>query len=190
MYDAWKSLELKIRREYRTQPTNYDANYYASQYEICKSEYRAEKKMKDMFSQVYRSTNTRDDNHRSGFNNCGGKSSLYRPRGVPTSSFPSSSRRTTLPVCCILCGEKGHPVGEHYNGNIPTKGSDGKAIWAKIINSLLCTPDGRGICINYNVMGSRGCTLTKCERAHVCSFCGSKNHHAFSWICRSRPYSE
>jgi hypothetical protein len=34
-------------------------------------------------------------------------------------------------------------------------------------------------------MGARGCTLTRCERVHVCSFCGSKNHNAFSWTCRS-----
>jgi hypothetical protein len=127
-----------------------------------------------MFSRNYRPTNnnTRDDD-RNGANNRNGRTNSYRPRGSSTSSFPSSNRRTTLPVCCILCGEKGHPVGAHYNGNVPVpaKGSDGKSIWAKIINALLCTPDGRGLCINHNV---RNCTITKCERAHVCSFCGSK----------------
>jgi hypothetical protein len=183
MYDAWKWLELRLRREYRTQPTTFDAIHYATQYEICKSEYRAEKRLKEMFSQNNRSanTNTRDDN-RNGSSYRGGRSNSYRPRG----SFPSSSRRTSSPVCCILCGEKGHTVGLHYNGNVPAKGSDGKSIWAKIINALLCTPDGRGLCINHN---TRGCTLPKCERAHVCSFCGSKSHNAFSWSCRTRPHS-
>jgi hypothetical protein len=189
MYDAWKLLELRLRREYRTQPTIHDANHYATQYELCKSEYRSEKRLKEMFSRNYRPTNnnTRDDD-RNGFNGRSGRSNSYRPRDSSTSSFPSSNRRTTLPVCCILCGEKGHPVGAHYNGNVPVpaKGNDGKPIWAKIINAHLCTPDGRGLCINYNV---RACNLPKCERAHVCSFCGSKNHNAFSWSCRTRPYS-
>jgi hypothetical protein len=181
MYDAWKLLELRLRREYRTQPTIHDANYYATQYELCKSEYRSEKRLKEMFSRNYRPTNnyTRDDGRSN-------KNNSYHPRGSSTSSFPPSNRRTALPVCCILCGEKGHPVGQHYNGNVPTKGSDGKSVWAKVIKGQLCTPDGQGLCINHNV---RSCTLPKCERAHVCSFCGSKNHNAFSWSCRSRPYS-
>ena len=145
MYDAWKLLELRLRHEYRTQPTIYDANYYATQYKLCKSEYRAEKRLKEMFSRNYRPTNynTRDDDHNR-LNNCNGKANSYRPCDSSTLSFPLSNRWMTLPVCCILCGEKGHPVGAHYNSNVPVpaKGSDGKSIWAKIINALLCTPDG------------------------------------------------
>src|ERR1700678_2963374 len=117
MYDTWKSLELRLRCEYRTQLTTYDAAHYATQYEICKSEYRAKQRMKEMFSQSHRFTNnnTRDDNYHSGFSNRDGRTNSYRPRGTPSSSFLSSSRRTTLPVCCILCGEKGHPARTHYN---------------------------------------------------------------------------
>jgi len=188
LYEAWKHLELRLRREYRTQPTQFDANYYVSQYEMCKTEH----KIRQEFMQINNRFNNRDDNSRGGFGsgNRNARPFSSRFRGASTPSFPSGSRRTTLPVCCILCGEKGHPVSEHYNGSVPPKGSDGKPIWARIVNAILCTPEGRPICINYNVMSSRGCTLTKCERAHACSFCGSKNHHAFSWICRSRPYSD
>ena len=132
MYDTWKSLELRLRCEYRTQPTIHDANHYATQYELCKSEYRSEKRLKEMFSRNYRPTNNNNrDNDRNGFNGRSGRTNSYRPRNSPTSSFPPGNRRTTLPVCCILCGEKGHPVGQHDKGNVPTKGSDGKSIWGK-----------------------------------------------------------
>jgi len=187
MYDAWKSLELRLRQEYRTQPTRFNANYYVAQYEMCKSEHRMRLEWHQTFS---KQPNARDDNPREGSGYRGGRSNSSRSRGGSTSSFPAGSRRSSLPVCCILCGEKGHPVSRHYNGTTPTKGSDGKPIWAKIANAILCNPEGQSICINFNVMGSRGCYLTKCERAHVCSFCGSKQHHAFSWMCRTRPYSE
>ena len=191
MYDAWKHLELKFRREYRTQPTQYDPQYYAAQYELCKSEYRAEKRLKDMFMQMNRSTNARDDNSRGYSNsNRGTRSFVPRSRGIPSSSFQSGSRRSSLPICCLLCAEKGHPVSEHLNGAVPvpTKASDGKPLWAKVINAVLCTPDGRTICINFNIRGSQACShTTKDERVHLCSFCGSKNHHAFSWTCRTRP---
>ena len=188
MYDAWKYLELKFRREYRTQPTQYNSQYYAAQYELCKSE----KRMRDMFMQMNRSTNaTRDDYSRGNFSGNRGTSSFTpRFRGGSSSSFQAGSKRSPLLLCCILCAEKGHPVSDHHNGAVPvpTKFSDGKPIWAKIINAALCTPDGRTICILFNIRGNQVCSHnTTDERVHLCSFCGSKNHHAFSWLCRTRP---
>ena len=193
MYDAWKQLELKFRREYRTQPTQYDSQYYVAQYELCKSEFRAEKRMRDMLMQMNKPTYTKDDNSRgNSSSNRGTRSFAPRgSRGGSSSSFQAGSRRPSFPLCCILCGEKGHPVSEHYNGHvpIPTKGSDGKPLWAKIINAALCTPDGHTICIIFNIRGNPVCSHGN-DRLHVCSFCGSKSHHAFSWFCRAKPFSD
>ena len=103
MYDAWKHLELKFRREYRTQPTQYDPNYYVAQYELCKSEYRAEKRMKDMFAQLNRSTNARDDNVQGNFNNNRGTRPFApRSRGRFSSSFQAGSRRRTALLPALL----------------------------------------------------------------------------------------
>jgi hypothetical protein len=38
-YNAWKDLELKLRREYRTEPTKFDINHYAMKYEAAKTMY-------------------------------------------------------------------------------------------------------------------------------------------------------
>src|SRR5271155_4577688 len=137
MYDAWKGLKLRLRREYHTQATQYDPHYYVSQYELCKSEYRTEERMKDIIAQVNISTNIRDETARRYPNsNRGGKAPFSRFCQNTGHPFQSSSKRTTLPVCCILCGERGHPVSEHYDDAIPVpmKSSYGKSIWAKIIN--------------------------------------------------------
>ncbi|KAF8813087.1 hypothetical protein BYT27DRAFT_7004866, partial [Phlegmacium glaucopus] len=102
--------------------------------------------------------------------------------------FHSGNRQSSHPVCCILCGEKGHTVGKHYgDGNSPTKFPDGKPTWAKITNGSLCTPTAKEICINHNVSGSSAvCSHSEGARAHICSYCGSKSHYAFAWVCRTR----
>jgi hypothetical protein len=36
-YEAWKDLDLKLRREYRTEPTKFNINHYAAKYEAAKT---------------------------------------------------------------------------------------------------------------------------------------------------------
>jgi hypothetical protein len=188
-YEAWKGLELKLRREYRTEPTKFDINYYATRYEAAKTNYEL-KSLIDKQQNPHANSYKDRTPYRGGRST--GLSSQFRDtRNLPTnSSFPPGSRQSH-PVCCILCGEKGHPVRHHHNDeNKPIKFPDGKPAWAKIANSKLCTSNGKEICINYNVIGANAiCTHPEGARVHLCSFCGSKSHHAFSWICRSRPSS-
>ena len=180
MYDSWKSVELLLFQEFRSQPTHFDSGYYMTKYEQAKSEARIlahinsiGKPDRDRFASSVRS---------GGGNN--GKS--FRPSN-PHNSFPSGSSRPPLPPCCILCAQRGHGVFEHANLSSPAKFTDGKPVWAKFANCTLRAPDNREICIRYNIKGDHhGCTHDKDERAHICSFCG-KAHFAFSWSCRARP---
>lgn len=188
-YEAWKGLELKLRREYRTEPTKFDINYYATRYEAAKTTYE----LKSLIDKQHNPhTNSYKDRQSYRGGRQTGLSTQFRnTRNLPTSSsFPSGSR-LSHPVCCILCGEKGHPVSKHYNDeNIPTKFPDGKSVWAKIVDRKLCNPQGKEICINYNVNGANAtCSHPDGARVHVCSFCGSKTHNCFSWVCRTRPSS-
>jgi len=193
-YEAWKGLELKLRREYRTEPTKFDINYYATRYEAAKTTYELKSLIDKQYNTHNNSNNTHSNSDRDRQQFRGGRatgsSTQFRDtRNFPGHSlFPSGSRQSH-PVCCILCGEKGHPVGQHYHDeNKPTKFPDGKSTWAKITNGKLCTPNGKEICINHNVNGGSAiCSHSEGARAHVCSFCGSKSHHAFSWVCRARP---
>ncbi|KAF8797558.1 hypothetical protein BYT27DRAFT_7125322, partial [Phlegmacium glaucopus] len=87
---------------------------------------------------------------------------------------------------CLICGERGHDSRIHNDSANPIKFKDGKPTWAKFTNRTLVTPDNRVLCINWNVRGSNAtCAHSKDERVHLCSFCGQKGHHAFSWTCRS-----
>ena len=40
MYHSWKAIELELRQEFWSQPTNYDAAHYVAKYNLAKSESR------------------------------------------------------------------------------------------------------------------------------------------------------
>lgn len=184
-YNAWKELELKLRREYRTEPTKFDVNHYAMKYEAAKNTYEIKMLIE---KQNPAAISSKEAPPR--------KENAFRPssrggrnRGDNHQPFPQGSRsQSNHPFCCILCGELDHAVGKHYGDTIPAKFADGKPTWAKISNQSLCAPNGKEICINYNIRGAAViCSHPDGGRAHICSFCGSKSHYAFAWACRSCP---
>jgi hypothetical protein len=193
-YEAWKDLDLKLRREYRTEPTKFDINHYATKYEVAKTTFELKALIKEQtLNGVKDFPYQRDNPYHQLF--CGGKTaspSATQFRDMHSLSqpalFPSGSQPSHL-ACCLLCGENGHPVRKHYgDGVTPPKFPDGKPTWAKITNGRLCTPNGKEICINYNVSNAN-CTHSERTRAHLCSFCGSRSHYTFSWVCRACPPS-
>jgi hypothetical protein len=148
-YDAWKELELRLRREYRTEPTKFDISHYAMKYEAAKTTHELRLLIEKQHSLPAHPKDVlpRKDNYfRQTFRSGRSSSDFHQ-------SFPQGSR-LRHPVCCILCGELGHPVNKHYNdGQSATKFPDGKPTWAKISNGNLCTPNGKEICINFSVSG-------------------------------------
>ena len=46
-YEAWKDLDLKLRREYRTEPTKFDVNHYATKYEAAKTTFEIKALIKE-----------------------------------------------------------------------------------------------------------------------------------------------
>ncbi|KIJ91286.1 hypothetical protein K443DRAFT_115229 [Laccaria amethystina LaAM-08-1] len=100
-----------------------------------------------------------------------------------------SGRSSSSTPDCLICAERGHDATQHADSTTPIKfKSDGKSVWAKYTDHNLLSPDNRIICISWNLRGDRGHPCShKDERVHLCSFCGSKHHNTFSWICRSRP---
>ena len=189
-YNAWKELELKLRREYRTEPTKFDISHYAMKYEAAKMAYELKLLIERQYPASGSSTSATPpkdappgnskDGFRPFFGSRGGKYAGYQP-------FPHGSKPRHQ-VCCILCGELDHPVSKHYGEGGTTKFADGKPTWAKISNNTLCTSNGKEICINFNIRGTNAiCSHPDGGKAHICSFCGSKSHHAFAWVCRIRP---
>lgn len=191
-YNAWRELELKLRREYRTEPTKFDINHYAMKYEAAKTTYELKLLIEKQNPSSSAPPNLKDvPPRKDGF-----PRSFFRGGKPPGDQpFPQGSRQRhpgIHPVCCILCGEVGHPVNKHYNdGGSATKFPDGKPTWSKASNGSLCSPNGKELCINYNITGANAtCSHSEGARAHLCSFCGSKTHYAFAWVCRTRPVSQ
>jgi hypothetical protein len=186
-YSAWKELELKLRREYRTEPTKFDINHYAMKYEAAKNTYELKLLIEKQNTPHAPPGPPKDvPPRKDGFFHSfrGGKpGNHYQP------FLPGSRPRPSHTLCCILCGDLGHAVNRHYNdGGSATKFCDGKPTWSKITNGSISSPNGKEICINYNIAGpNANCSHAEGARAHLCSYCGSKSHYAFAWVCRTRP---
>ena len=163
-YDAWRSLELELRQEFYSQPTSYDGAYYARKYDIMKNIFDAKSEFASMVSTL--------------------QSRSQRNSNPSSTSFPKGSDKASPPACCILCGEKGHLLAFHTNDKSPPKLRDGQLPYARYTDGALCNPDGKEICIKWNVRNNSSCNHGK-DRLYICSFCGA-SHNAFSWSCRPK----
>ena len=114
-----EALKTKIPSRVLNPAYPIDPQYYIAQYKLCKSEHRAEKRMRDIVMQMNKSTYARDDSSGGNFSsNRGTRSFTPRFCGGLSSFFQAGSRWPSFPLCCILCGETGHPVSEHYNSHV------------------------------------------------------------------------
>ena len=190
-YNAWKELELKLHHEYWTEPTKFDINHYTMKYKAAKMTYELKLLIEKQY--LFPSAPLKDappPSHKDGFFHHsfrGGKFS-----GDHHQSFLQGSRHChpgTNLLCCILCSELGHPVSKHYNNGISaTKFLMASLPGQKISNDSLCAPNGKELCINYNIgRANTICYHSDGARAHLCSYCGSKSHYAFAWVCCTRP---
>ena len=99
-YDAWKSVEFDLRQEYRSQPTNFDADYYMAKYDLAKSESKTLALVKEMMARKP-DTQPRDRSTRGygGFGRNANLPTRSRTDRNPSSSFPSGSTRSPSSAC-------------------------------------------------------------------------------------------
>ena len=186
LYDAWKSDELKFRQEHWAKYGEFDASCYYQAYKLSKKQ---QEMMADIHGMMALSAPTKPS--------FSATLAKLTPKLTPHSSqtrssqpFPSgSSRSSSSTPDCLICAERGHDATQHADSTSPIKfKSDGKAAWSKYSDRNLLTPDNCVICISWNLRGDhRHPCSHKDDHIHLCSFCGSKAHNAFSWTCRSRP---
>jgi hypothetical protein len=188
LYDAWKADELKFRQEHWASYGAFEGYRYEQSFRLSEKHHETMAEIREMMTATNKVQLSRDG---GGYQT---PKSKYPPRSrfsdrSPSSSFPSGSgRSSSLPTDCLICGERGHDSRRHGNSTTRIKFKDGKPTWAKHSNRALVTPDDRVLCVNWNVKGSNAvCAHGKDERAHLCSFCGQNDHHAFSWTCRPPP---
>jgi hypothetical protein len=185
LYDAWKTDELKFRQEHWANYGAFEGYRYEQAFALSEKQFEMMADIRELMA-TNKPIPNRDNGSSQAFK------PKYPPRSRPypdRSSFPSSSGRLpSSPTDCLICAERGHDSRIHSDSTTPVKFKDGKPTWAKYANRTLVTPDNRVLCINWNVRGSNAvCAHAKDERAHLCSLCGHKGHHAFSWTCRPSP---
>ena len=188
LYDAWKADELKFRQEHWAKYGEFDASRYYQAYKLSEKQQEMMADIRGIMTSTPAPTKTPFTAGLTKFTSkFSPRSSQTRPSSQP---FPSGSGRSSSSTPdCLICAERGHDASQHADSTSPIKfKSDGKATWSKYNDRNLLTPDNRVICISWNLRGDRGHPCShKDERIHVCSFCGSKSHNAFSWTCRMRP---
>ncbi|KAF8974295.1 hypothetical protein BDZ97DRAFT_1772843 [Flammula alnicola] len=188
LYDTWKADELKFRQEHWACYGEFKGSRYDQAFALSEKQHAMMAEIRDMMA-TNKTPSGRDNGNfpKSSLN------SKYPPRRSSdrpsSSSFPpGSGRSSSSPSDCLICAERGHDSRIHNDTTTAVKFKDGKATWARCANRALVTPNNRVLCINWNVRGSNSiCAHGKEERAHLCSFCGSKDHHALSWTCRPPP---
>lgn len=187
-FRAWLPLEHRLRQEYRAQLTKYDPYYYAQQYGHCKSDYRMTKHLDERIASMV-GTPSVPLAFPSGSQSF--RAHVSRPRDDRQSASANGRDRAAREPSCLFCAGP-HSVKEHYGSgasSAPKKFANSQdAIWARITGDTMVSPNGKPICIAFNINADRRgwCNHATDGRLHVCSWCGSKSHHALSWTCRSR----
>jgi hypothetical protein len=190
LYDAWKVVELELRKDHRSQNLAFNAADHDAAFSRAETSHKLRLEFQALFASSQGSKPFAGGRGSNPHNKSPSKPP-YRSNPQP---FPSGSGRPSPSNSnCLICAEKGHTVFIHQDSPTPVKFLDGKPVWSKCTSRGLVTNDNRSICINWNLRGDRGgpqvpaCSHSKDERAHVCSFCGSKAHYALSWTCRPQP---
>ena len=163
-YDEWKHVELELRRDRWSYGYKYDTSYYSQRYMTAKNNMiQRIKNREDLDQQIIKildSHSHRDFPARTTFMSGSNSRVSQRP-------FQEAGSRQSAPA---FCANQSHTLFHHPREK--SKFRDGKNIWGK-----------------FNIGGSRYCskdTKHGDNRAHICSFCGEKTHHALFWTCRSR----
>ncbi|PPR05117.1 hypothetical protein CVT24_010092 [Panaeolus cyanescens] len=97
-----------------------------------------------------------------------GSGSGQSSQGQSKQSFRSSNSSSQSSPACLFCGETGHRFHDHPKEK--TKFSDGKPFWATYDAGTrrLLTPEGREICISFNIKGRPACKSGhQGEKSHV-----------------------
>ncbi|KAI0086439.1 hypothetical protein BDY19DRAFT_743824 [Irpex rosettiformis] len=96
-------------------------------------------------------------------------------------------RQSGAGLFCLKCGQ-GAPNGHHARSCRNDKLPNGKPTFAAFQGGrFVIAESGKDLCVFWNLSGEDGCKGDRCSRnnrgAHICSLCGSPNHHGASKRC-------
>jgi hypothetical protein len=193
LYDAWKVMELKFRQDHRSRHLKFSATDYDKALGLTEESHKLRKEFHEFVNSSQSGIGRSGPSYRGSVTSFSQRALPQGPSHLQGSSqpFPSGSGKSSSTAVCLICAQRGHTVFFHLKSTTPAKFADGKAVWAKCnLGFGLATPDNHVLCINWNVRGPEA--VSQCasshnyDHLHLCSFCGSKGHHALSWSCRTK----
>jgi len=179
-YEAWKHAELTLRRDSRSFKKKIELLEYKTAYTAAITKHENHVAVKSEWSKMASEMRSLKDSLLNPKNSASFRYTNNHSDSKPL--FHQGGSKASAPPTCILCAER-HTLFNHPKDKSPAKFPDGKPVWAKFIKGQLLSPESKELCINFNIKGQQ-CSQHSSERLHVCSFCGSKTHHALSFICR------
>jgi hypothetical protein len=179
-YEAWKHAELTLQHDSRSFKKRIELLDYKTAYAAAITKYENRVIAKSEWTKIASEMKSLKDSlfHSNKFS-----SSSRRDNSDSRPLFQNGGSKASAPPTCILCAERGHTLFNHPKDKVPAKFPDGKPTWAKFVKGQLLSPESKELCINFNIKGQH-CPQHQSDRLHLCSFCGSKNHHALSFSCR------
>ena len=186
-YEDWKHMEFELRQERRRHNFAYDPEHYKLKYAMAKNNAM---QREDFAKRESKILSQLESKFRSFSNTSYANQNSFPPRANTSRPFQSAGTgQSSAAGFCIICADKDHLLPNHPKDR--SKFKDGKPLWSKLDSEgKIRSSDGQEICIRYNISGRSACTGIRKHpmqnRAHVCSFCGERSHHALSWTCRSQ----
>ncbi|KAJ7125677.1 hypothetical protein C8R43DRAFT_715387 [Mycena crocata] len=189
-YPAILSTDIALRRKYATVPFMFSAPFYRTELEkaVTSMHIKAVEKIATANTTSFQAAGPSNQTissgggggHRGGRGGGRGRSNgggFGARGGAP---FQQGSGGDGPGVVCLICSVRGH-YWDHC------RAEDKSVFFSSPSGRDLVTKSGQALCRAWNAKGNTTSCSHDNQRAHLCSYCGSKDHHAFSWSCRRCP---
>lgn len=195
-FPAILTTDIRLRKKYISLPFVFDPVFYARDLDRAIADMRMGQMEARLGGGSSSHSNAGGRGGASGGGNGGGRGAAPNGnrggRGGGTGGggggrppFQQGNGGDAPPVVCLLCARRGH----FWNHCPSTTFDDNTALFGVGRGADICSVrSGQALCRAWNAKGpTAACSHDPTQRAHHCTFCGSRDHHAFSWSCRRNP---
>ncbi|KAK2463926.1 hypothetical protein APHAL10511_004098 [Amanita phalloides] len=176
IFPAIRALDIRFRKDYTSTPFMFDAALYDLELQKTLNQIRFDQ-LEEQLSGGKGSSSSIPSQ------------SKPKPFARQTNNAPFQRRTGGDPssAVCVICARRGHMFSTCNAATF----DDGSPTSARADGSSIVAVKGKPqLCRSWNI---RGLSSSACanhaqdKRLHICSFCGERSHHAFSWTCRRDP---
>ena len=189
LYNAWKVMELEFRQDHRNRHLKFSATDYDKALGLTEESHKLRKEFQEFISSSQTVAGWSGPPYH-------GNTAPFPHRVFPWGSshslassqpFSSGSSKSSSTAVCLICAQRGHTFSPTSNPPPPPNLPTGRLPGQNVTQVLaLPPPTTRPFASTgmFGVLTTSQCTsVHKDDCLHLCSFCGSKSHHALSWTC-------